>query len=117
MPSLPSPVVYCNGAEPDFPRGPVGSLIVRDVERLTQAHQQQLLEWLDDQRRGARVIATSARQVFPDVNSGLFSDSLYYRLNTVTLLLNQRDRQEWQEYGLPPAQLSGEMPPTDFVKK
>ena len=119
MASLPSPVVFCNGAEPAFPNGPVGSLIVRDVGRLTRTHQQQLLEWLSDGSRSARVIATSATQVFPDVTSGVFSDGLYYRLNTVTLLLNRRDRQEWEwaEYAPAPAQLSGEMPQADFVKK
>jgi hypothetical protein len=30
--------------------------------------------------------------VFPDVQRGLFSDGLYYRLNTVTLLLNRPGR-------------------------
>lgn len=115
--SLPSPVVYCNGAQPEFPNGPVGSLIVRDVGRLTRTHQQQLLEWLSDRRRSARVIATSATQVFPDVTSGVFSDGLYYRLNTVTLLLNRRDREGWQDYGRAPAQPFDEMPQADFVKK
>ena len=117
MESLPLPVVACSGAEPEFPNGPVGSLIVRDVGRLTRTHQEQLLEWLSDRSRSARVITTSATQVFPDVTSGVFSDGLYYRLNIVTLLLNRHDRQEWQEYGSAPAQLSGELPQPDFVKK
>jgi hypothetical protein len=92
MASLASPVVCCDGAEPEFPNGPVGSLIVRDVGKLTRVHQQQLLEWLSDRTRSARVIATSARPVFPSVQRGLFSDDLYYRLNTVTLLLNRPRR-------------------------
>lgn len=117
MESLPSPVVNCNGAEPEIPDGPVGSLIVRDVGRLTQPHQQQLLEWLSDESRRARVIATSATQVFPDVTNGVFSDSLYYRLNTVTLLLNRHDPQKWQEFVPAPAQLSEDLPQADFVKK
>ena len=50
-----------------------------------------MLEWLDDRSGSAQVIATSASPVFPNVVRGLFSDSLYYRLNTVTLVLN-RDR-------------------------
>jgi transcriptional regulator of acetoin/glycerol metabolism len=117
MASLPAPVVYCNAAEPDFPDGPVGSLILRDVGRLTRTHQHQLLEWLSDRSRSARVIATSARQVFPDVTSGAFSDSLYYRLNTVTLLLNRQDRRDGQEHGPAPAPLSRDTPQADFVKK
>ena len=87
--SLASPVVYCNGAEHRFPNGPVGSLIVPDVGRLTRVRQQQLLEWLNDGRLGGRVITTSATPVFPNVKRGLFSEDLYYRLNTVTLLLNR----------------------------
>jgi hypothetical protein len=51
-----------------------------------------LLEWLNDRSGSARVIATSARSVFPNVQRGLFSDSLYYRLNTVTLALNRQGR-------------------------
>lgn len=90
--SLALPIVYCDGAEPEFPNGPVGSLIVRDVGRLPRFHQQRLLEWLNDRSRCARVIATSARPVFPNVQRGLFSDGLYYRLNTVTLLLNRPRR-------------------------
>jgi Sigma-54 interaction domain len=88
MASLASPVVYCDGAVTESLHGPIGSLIVRDVGRLTRAHQEQLLEWLNDRSCSARVIATSPRPVFPDVRRGVFSDGLYYRLNTVTLLLN-----------------------------
>jgi transcriptional regulator of acetoin/glycerol metabolism len=117
MESLPSPVVHCNGAAPEIPNGPVGSLIVRDVGRLTQTHQQQLLEWLSARSGGARVITTSTTQVFSDVTSGDFSDGLYYRLNTVTLLLTRRDWQEWQEYCPAPAQISGELSQPDSIKK
>jgi hypothetical protein len=89
MATFVAPVVYCEGATPQFPNGPVCTLIVRDVARLTRAHQHQLLEWLNDRGGSAQVIATSARPVFPNVVRGLFSDSLYYRLNTVTLVLNR----------------------------
>jgi hypothetical protein len=89
MPSLASPVVCCDGATPEFPNAPVGSLIVRDVARLTRASQQQLLDWMNDLSPGARVITTSASPVFPDVKRGLFADGLYYRINTFTLMLNQ----------------------------
>ena len=70
MASLALPVMYCDRAEPKFPNGPVGSLIVRDVGRLTRAHQQQLLEWLNDRRGSVRVIATSPtpRQSSPDID-------------------------------------------------
>jgi sigma-54-interacting transcriptional regulator len=85
--SLEPPVVYCDGATPEFPNPPVGSLIVHDIARLTPDHQQQLLDWISDPIRSARVIATSAGPVFPDVKGGTFSDGLYYRINTLTVML------------------------------
>jgi hypothetical protein len=87
MESLEAPVVYCDGANPEFPSAPIGSLIVHDVARLSPDHQQQLLDWINDASRRARVIATSAGPVFPDVKGGTFSDGLYYRLNTFTVML------------------------------
>jgi DNA-binding NtrC family response regulator len=81
--------VCCDGATPEFPNVPVGSLIVRDVARLTRASQQQLLDWMNDLSPGARVITTSASPVFPDVKRGVFADGLYYRINTFTLMLNR----------------------------
>jgi hypothetical protein len=89
MSSLPPPVVSCDGAQPEFPSASIGSLIVRDVARLTPDHQQQLLDWINDPSRSARVIATSAGPVFPDVKSGVFSDGLYYRINTFTVMLTR----------------------------
>jgi hypothetical protein len=87
--SLEAPVVYCDAATPEFPTAPTGSLIVHDVARLTPDHQQQLLDWINDPSRGARVIATSAGPVFPDVRCGAFSDALYYRINTFTVMLTR----------------------------
>jgi Sigma-54 interaction domain len=89
MASCAAPVVCCDGATPEFPNVPVGSLIVRDVARLTRASQQRLLDWMNDLSPGARVIATSGRSLFPSVERGLFSDGLYYRINTLTLMLNR----------------------------
>lgn len=88
MTSLTPPIACRNGGAPEWPTAPVGSLVILDVDRLTETCQQQLLEWLNGDGRGARVIATSTRPVFPDVERGRFSDDLYYRLNTVTLLLS-----------------------------
>ena len=89
--SLPSPIVPCDGAEPELPNHHVGSLIVRDVASLTRTHQQMLLEWLNGEGHRARVVATSVTDVFPNVKDGRFSADLYYRLNTVTLMLDHRE--------------------------
>ena len=45
------------------------------------------LLWLNRHDEGAQIIATSTRPVFPRVARGEFSDALYYRINTVTLVL------------------------------
>jgi len=112
MTSLKPPIACCDGGTPELPTAPVGSLVIVDVDELTRACQQQLLEWLNDQGRGARVIATSSRPLFPDVERGRFSDDLYYRLNTVTLLLNRQ----------PDARRAGEaasanLPPTTSIRE
>ena len=88
--SVPSPVVFCGGAGPDLTTDTVHSVIVRDVDRLSQADQERLVDWLNRQDGEIRVIATSARPVFPHVEQGAFSAALYYRINTVTLVLSER---------------------------
>jgi hypothetical protein len=86
--SLVPPVLCWDAAPGDLPGDAVGSLIIGDVTRLTPGHQRQLLDWLNDRRRRVRVIACATSPLFPRVKSGLFSDGLYYRLNTVTILLD-----------------------------
>jgi hypothetical protein len=88
MPSLASPIVYLDAANPALPETPVGTLIVRDVARLTPPHQAQFLAWLNAQTETA-VIAVSPRPLFPRVRRGAFSDPLYYRLNTVVVELDR----------------------------
>jgi hypothetical protein len=93
--SVASPVLFCDGAKLALTNGPVRSLIVRDVDRLTRTDQERLIEWLNNHDDGTRVIATSSRPVFPHVERGQFSEALYYRLNTVTLVLSERPDVRW----------------------
>ena len=88
LPTLASPIVYLDSANPALPATPVGTIIVRDVARLTPTHQAQFLEWLSGQTETA-VIAVSPRPLFPRVRRGAFSDPLYYRLNTVVVELKR----------------------------
>jgi len=83
--------VSYDSAELELPDSRVGSLIVRDVACLTRTGQQQLLDWLNGEGRCTRVVTTSATDVFPNVQAGLFSADLYYRLNTITLTLDHCD--------------------------
>jgi transcriptional regulator of aromatic amino acid metabolism len=86
----PSPVVYVDGARPELPRGPVGTIVVRNVARLTPRHQNELLAWINAERRDARIVAISARRLFPKVKRREFSERLYYRLNTIVVPLTPR---------------------------
>ena len=99
--SVASPVQFCDGAAPDFTNVPIRTLIVRDVDRLGRADQERLIEWLNRRDVDARIIATSARPIFPRVERGEFSDALYYRLNTVTLVLSDGPDVRWIGHVLP----------------
>jgi hypothetical protein len=62
-----------------------GTLVLNDVEALTRDDQRQLLEWLEPAGRCVRVISTTSVPLFTRLESGGFSETLYYRLNTVML--------------------------------
>jgi len=89
MSSLVDPVVCWDAGSAGLPADNIGTLIIHDVAGLTPAHQDQLLEWLSNPGPRRSVIATSIEPFYGSVEAGLFSDSLYYRLNTVTVLLDR----------------------------
>jgi hypothetical protein len=62
-----------------------GTLVLKDAATLSADRQMQLLEWLGSANGGAQVVAATPCAVFPLVEAGLFSEELYYRLNTVLL--------------------------------
>jgi hypothetical protein len=93
--SLVPPVVCWDAGTADLPADSIGTLIVHDVASLTPTHQDRLLEWLSNQSPQRSVIATSIEPFYRNVETGLFSDSLYYRLNIVTV---QLDRQSDANY-------------------
>ena len=90
MSSLVAPVVCWDAGTADLPTDSIGSLIIHDVPSLTPAHQSRLLEWLNNQSPRLSVVATSIEPFYRSVETGLFSDGLYYRLNTVTVLLDRQ---------------------------
>jgi hypothetical protein len=61
----------------------VGTVILEDVDRLDRAAQKYVLEWLEDAVPRARMISTSTLPVLPMVVTGLFDETLYYRLNVL----------------------------------
>ncbi len=89
MATWPSPIRLCDSDEPLLPTEPVQGLVVRAVERLKRQHQDELIQWLDGAGYATPVISTSGRSLLPMVQQGDFSDTLYYRLNMVTLKLDR----------------------------
>lgn len=65
------------------PPGRTTTLILHDVDQLTVAAQGAVLRWLDQSAGRIWVVSTAAEPLWPQVESGVFSDVLYYRLNIV----------------------------------
>jgi transcriptional regulator of acetoin/glycerol metabolism len=57
------------------------------VNDLIRQDQVRLLDWLSQDSRSIRVLASTPRPLFPDVEAGAFLDRLYYRLNTLHFAL------------------------------
>lgn len=88
LPSFETPTqsITCGGT---LALDDVRTLILKDVDKLDAAGQRLALSWTDrpaDTR--PRVVSLSCVTLFPLVESGRFSEELYYRLNTVYLTLN-----------------------------
>jgi len=83
-PDLRVPVRDCSAVD-TLPSSPAeGTLILRDVDVLDSEQQRRLLRWLDDPRNGrTQVVSTAAAPLYAAVQTGTFSDCLYYRLNVV----------------------------------
>jgi sigma-54-interacting transcriptional regulator len=73
-----------------------GSVILRDISSLDAGQQQTLKKWLD-RNAGKQVVSMSCSSLFPFVERGSFLDTLYYRLNIVTLLLESSTGTEASE--------------------
>jgi hypothetical protein len=83
-PHLASPVVRVHAGELiAFPPrdGPVGTVILQNVDDLGLTDQRRLLDWLDNVSARPRVIATAPRPIIAKVAEGEFLPVLYYRLN------------------------------------
>jgi PEGA domain-containing protein/sigma-54-interacting transcriptional regulator len=62
-----------------------GTVVLQDVEHLRPADQRRLLRWLEKAPQRPQIISTSSRPLYPLVGAGRFSETLYYRLNSVHL--------------------------------
>ena len=62
-------------------------VVIDEVAGLSTDEQQTLLQWLE-QHRDTMVLSFGTHAVFPLVTQGQFVEKLYYRLNVMTLNIN-----------------------------
>ena len=67
-----------------LPRHPkTGTMILHEVGLMRREDQLQLLGWLETRTRRIQIVSTTSKPLMPQVECGSFSDTLYYRLNTM----------------------------------
>ena len=88
-PKLRPPVTVCSSAALVLPADRKGTLVLRDAGHLSEREQAALLRWLDDAERRVQTIATSPFALWPLVERGVLADTLYYRLNVLTICLDR----------------------------
>jgi hypothetical protein len=81
--TLLKPVCWVESGRLWLPPQLAGTLVLRNVNDLVRQDQVRLLDWLSQDDRSVRVLASTPRPLFPDVEAGAFLDWLYYRLNTL----------------------------------
>jgi hypothetical protein len=84
-------VVRCQNGRLPLPSARFGAetIVIRDVDALTCEDQWKLCEWLDSRSDRTQVISTASASLVPLVDSQLFNDALYYRLNVIYVDLTQ----------------------------
>jgi hypothetical protein len=65
------------------------TVVVRDVEALTRDEQRRLCEWLHSGSNRTQVVSTSSAPLLTLVETGIFNDALYYRLNEIYVDLSE----------------------------
>jgi Sigma-54 interaction domain len=63
---------------------PAGTILVYDVHTLTRQEQDALHRWMNAGNNRTRVVSTATQSLMPVLETGAFSDELYYRLNVLT---------------------------------
>ena len=78
---LPSPAL---GTDPGTDLGTdLGTIVIREVDALSSAEQYRLLQWLDATAERGPIVSTASAPLLPLVEAGMFSEVLFYRLNTI----------------------------------
>lgn len=69
----------------DLPAVRKGTLFLKEVARLTMAQQIALNDWIERGRGELQIVSATHTRLWPLVEDGLFLESLFYRLNLITL--------------------------------
>ena len=67
------------------PKSRPAMMILHNVDALELDDQLQLLEWLERDIGRTKVVSTTSAPLMPLVETGAFNDTLYYRLNTLSV--------------------------------
>lgn len=62
-----------------------GAVILREVSTLTTSEQSRLLNRLNAAPGRSQLVSTSSEPLFAHVESGLFAEALYYKLNVILM--------------------------------
>lgn len=84
------PIVRCSAGPLVLPTGEVGTLTISNAERLDTIDQQLLFAWLSCTAPRKQVITTAAVPLFPAVVRRTFSEALFYRLNAMCLMMDDK---------------------------
>jgi len=85
--SLIRPVVSCHAGRLAVLPQRIGTLVVHDADRLSRDQQAELHSWLN-RHADKQVITIAMEPLFSLVVRNLFSDVLFYRLNAVSLIVD-----------------------------
>ena len=88
-PFLRAPIHYWEpGIRFRAPRHHKGSLVLRDIAKLTPDEQIEALDWMDTAMGSGQTVALSPAPIFPLIAAGRFNVNLYYRVNMLRLDLD-----------------------------
>jgi hypothetical protein len=83
---LAPPVVSCKASSVTLPDRPVGTLVIRNLERLRRDDQVRLSDWIVRMAGASRVITACSVPLFPLLARRAFDDVLFYRLNVISVV-------------------------------
>jgi hypothetical protein len=84
-PYLRGPIVRTRPGAFELELPPTGTVVLEAVSELDGDDQSRMMRWLDDTNGCVQTISITTMPLFPLVVRGLFTEALYYRLNSILL--------------------------------